>query len=466
MLQTADLIVRNATILTMDPDRRVITDGEIVIEGNRIRDIGKTAELTKKYRASKVIDGSERLVMPGFVNSHIHFYHHMHKGLAPENLGGWAWSNWVHSKVATILNAEDEISGGLSVLIETLKSGTTTVLEAGSYNPEAVIEGVAPLGMRVIVGRRVYDKVPPSASGQTALVQSTDACLKLNESLVSKYKNGLADGRVVPHVCIVGSGRCTDTLIVESKKLADRYQTLFNMHFARSVEEVQESVERTGRRPVENLHHLGALGSNVVLVHMLQVNDGEMKLLRENGANVVHCPSTALKLTYGLAKSGKFPEMLKAGVNVCLGSDASDCANYQDMLRVIYLAAVLFKDLRIDPNLMGAETALEMATIHGARALGMEKDIGSLEIGKKADLIVIDMTGPDWIPRYNPIQNLVYSASGSSVETVVIDGKIVMERREITTVDEERVLRMCQERSKGILHRSGVNGVNTRWRIV
>jgi cytosine/adenosine deaminase-related metal-dependent hydrolase len=199
---------------------------------------------------------------------------------------------------------------------------------------------------------------------------------------------------------------------------------------------------------------------------MLQVNDGEMKLLKENGANVVHCPSTALKLTYGLAKSGKFPEMLKAGVNVCLGSDASDCANYQDMLRVIYLAAVLFKDLRIDPNLMGAETALEMATIHGARALGMEKDIGSLEIGKKADLIVIDMTGPDWIPRYNPIQNLVYSASGSSVDTVVIDGKIVMERREIKTVDEERVLRTCQERSKGILHRSGVNGVNTRWNVV
>ncbi|MGH8612498.1 MAG: amidohydrolase family protein, partial [Gammaproteobacteria bacterium] len=203
MLQTADLIVRNATVLTMDPDRRVIMGGEVVIEKDRIKAIGKSEDLRKKYKAPKVIDGTERLVMPGFVNSHIHFYHHMHKGLAPENLGGWAWSNWVHSRIATILNAEDEISGGLSVLIETLKSGTTTVLEAGSYNPEAVIEGVADLGMRVIVGRRVYDKVPPSASGQTALVQATDTCLKLNESFVSKYKNGLAGGRVVPHVCIV-----------------------------------------------------------------------------------------------------------------------------------------------------------------------------------------------------------------------------------------------------------------------
>lgn len=466
MSQTADLIIRNATVLTVDPERRVILDGALVVDKDRIKDIGKTEELDKKYKASKIIEASEKLVMPGLINTHIHFYHHMHKGLSPENLDGWAWSNWVHGKIATILNAEDEISGGLSVLIETLKSGTTTVLEAGSYNPEAVIEGVADIGMRMIIGRRVFDKVPPAASGHRALVQDTDTCLKLNESFVSKYKNGLADGRVLPHVCIVGSGRCTDTLIVESKKMADRYGTLFNMHFARSVEEVQECVERTGRRLVENLHHLGALDRNVVLVHMLQVNDGEIKLLKENGANVVFCPSTALKLTYGISKSGRFPEMLKAGVNVCLGSDASDCANYQDMLRVMYLGAILFKDLRLDPNVMDAETAIEMATIHGARALGMEKDIGSLEIGKKADLIVVDMTGPDWIPRYNPIQNLIYSASGNSVETVIIDGKIVMELREIKTVDEERVLRKCQDLSKGVLRRSGVADINTRWKIV
>lgn len=465
-IETADLIIRNATILTVDPDRRVIMDGSVVIDKDRIKDIGKTEELNKKYQASKVVDGTEKLIMPGLVNAHIHFYHHMHKGLSPENLGGWSWSNWVHGKIATILRKEDEIWGALSVLIETLKSGTTTVLEAGSYNPDDVIENVTDIGMRIIVGRRVFDTVPPSASGHASLVQDTNTCLKLNEAFVSKYKAGLADGRVRPHVCLVGSARCTDALIVESKQMADQYGTVLNLHFARSSEEVDDSIERTGRRPIENLYHLGVLDRNVVLVHMIHVNDREITLLKERGANVVHCPSTALKLSYGLAASGRFPEMLNAGVNVCLGSDASDCANYQDMIRVMYLAAVLFKDLRLDPNAMGAETAIEMATIHGARALGMDKEIGSLEIGKKADLIVISMKGADWIPRYNPIQNLIYSASGSSVEMVVIDGKIVMEDREIKTVDEGAILSKCKDLSQGILQRSGVTSVHTRWKVV
>lgn len=466
MPETADLIVNNATVLTVDPERRVIEDGTIVIAKDRIKDIGKTAALAGKYTAPKVIDASERLVMPGLINSHIHFYHHMHKGLAPENLGGWGWSNWVHSKIAPKLTAEDEIAGGRGVLVETLRSGTTTVLEAGSYNPDEVIEAVADVGMRVIVGRRVFDKVLPTASAQAPLVQDTDACLRLNEEFVTKYKNGLADGRVVPHVCIVGSGRCSDTLISESKKMADRHGMLFNMHFARSAEEVQESLERTGRRPIENLQHLGVLDRNLVLVHMVFANEREMSMLSESGTNVVHCPGTGLKLVYGMWKSGSFPEMLQAGVNVCLGSDASDCCNYQDIVRVMYLAAVLFKDYRLDPNLMGAETAIEMATIRGARALGMEKEIGSLEIGKKADFIVVDMRGADWIPRYNPIQNLIYSASGNSVESVVIDGRIVMEKREIKTVDEEEILRSCKHSSAGIIERTGVTAFNTRWKVV
>lgn len=466
MPETADLIVHNATLLTVDPERRVIKDGTIVVAGDRIKDIGKTAELSGKYRAAKVIDASEKLVMPGLVNTHIHFYHHMHKGLAPENLGGWGWSNWVHSKIAPKLTAEDEIAGGRGVLIETLRSGTTTVLEAGSYNPDEVIEGIADIGMRVIVGRRVFDKVPPTASAQAPLVQDTDTCLRLNEAFVTKYKKGLADGRVVPHVCIVGSGRCSDVLIAESKKMADRHGTLFNMHFARSAEEVQESLERTGRRPIENLDYLGVLDKNLVLVHMVFVNEREMTMLSESGTNVVHCPGTGLKLVYGMWKNGGFPEMLKAGVNVCLGSDASDCCNYQDIVRVMYLAAVLFKDYRLDASMMGAETAIEMATIRGARAVGMEKEIGSLEVGKKADLIVVDMRGADWIPRYNPIQNLIYSASGSSVETVVIDGRIVMEGHEIKTVDEQAILESCKRSGAGILERTGVTGFNTHWKVV
>ncbi len=466
MKDKADIIIHDSMILTLDDNRRVFTKGAIVIEKDRIKDVGRSDEMLGRYDASKVINGINKLVMPGLVNSHLHFYHHMHKGLSPENLGPWPWSNWVHSKIATIITKEDEIWAGLAVLIETLKSGTTTVLEAGSYNPEAVIEGIAELGMRAIIGRRVFDKLSAVSEGHTALVQQTDDCLKLNESLVKKYIKGLADGRVKPHVNIVGSGRCTDRLIVESKKMADAYGVVLNLHYARSIEEVNETVQRTGKRPIENLEHLGVLGRNVVLVHMLHVNDSEIQMLKENKTNVVHCPSTALKLAYGLPTLGRFPEMLDAGVNVCLGSDASDCSNYQDMIRVMYLAAVLFKDIRGDTNVMGAERAIEMATVNGARALGTEKEIGSLEKGKKADIILVDMKGAEWIPLYNPIQNLVYSSSGSSVHTVIIDGRIIMENRQIKTLDEEKVLSKCQELSKRILEKSGVNPLHLlRWKV-
>ena len=463
MTENADIMIKSATILTVDDERNLISDGAIVIEKDRIKDIGKSNELTQKYHASKIIDGSDKLVMPGIVNAHIHFFHHMHKGLCPENAGGVGFANWHNRNIAPILTKEDEIGGGLAVLIETLKSGTTTILEDGCYNPDDVIEGIAEIGMRASIGRRIFDQV---VMGHSAMLQSTDECLKLNENFVRKYKDGLEGGRVTPHVSVLGMGRCTDRLLVESKKMADDYGVFLNFHRAAIIEEVVDNLAKTGRRPIEHLNHLGVLGSNVVLVHMLHVNDQEIQMLKEHGTNVAHCPSTALKLVYGLSAFGRFPEMLNAGVNVALGTDASDCANYQDMIRVMYLAAVLFKDYRYDPNVMGAETAIEMATINGARALGMEDEIGSLEKGKKADIVVVDMKGADWIPRYNPIQNLVYSSSGNSVQTVIIDGRIVMEDREIKTVDEEKVLAKCQELGKGILQRSGVNPINTRWKVV
>lgn len=200
---------------------------------------------------------------------------------------------------------------------------------------------------------------------------------------------------------------------------------------------------------------------------MIQVNDREIAMLKEHGAHVIHCPGTALKLAMGLATFGRFPEMLDRGVNVGLGTDAVDCANYHDMIRVMYLAAVAFKDFRFDGNVMGAETAIEMATINGARALGMEHEIGSLEKGKKADVIMLDMQTVDWIPLHNPIQNLVYSANGSSVQTVIVDGRIVMEDREIKTVDEGKILGECQRTSEEMLRRGEVNTLHTlRWKVV
>jgi 5-methylthioadenosine/S-adenosylhomocysteine deaminase len=202
-----------------------------------------------------------------------------------------------------------------------------------------------------------------------------------------------------------------------------------------------------------------------VLVHMVHVADREIRMLKETNSNVIHCPSTALKLNYELSSKGRFAEMLEHGVNVAIGSDASDCSNYADMIRTMYLAAVLPKDYRNDAGISCAEDAIEMATINGAKAIGMDKEIGSLEPGKKADVIVIDMRRPQWYPNFSEVQNLVYSASGDAVETVYVDGRLIMENRRVLTVNEGEIMDRCAVLGTEVLKRSGVQ-VPSKWPIL
>jgi cytosine/adenosine deaminase-related metal-dependent hydrolase len=460
--ETVDVLLAGGTVITVDTERRIYRDGAVAMRGNDIAAVGKRKDLESRFDAKVTRDCRNKLVMPGFVNSHLHFYHTMHRGLAPEGLGGWLWSNFVHGKVATILTPEDEIIGGLIVLMETLRSGTTTFLEAGSYNPAAVIEGVSRIGMRGLMGRRSFDQ---AILGHAMLLEDTDTCLRENEKFLKTYRDGYNGGLLKACVDVVGLGRCTDRLYIESKKMADEYGTTLNLHLAAMTEEVTDTRMKSGCRPVENIYRIGALGPNVVLVHMIHVVDREIRMLKETGTNVIHCPSTALKLNYELSSKGRFPEMMEHGVNVAIGSDAADCSNYADMIRTMYLAAALPKDYRNDADLSSAEQAIEMATINGAKAIGMDKEIGSLEPGKKADVIVINMRRPEWYPNYSEVQNLVYSASGDAVETVYVDGKLIMENRKLLTVNEDEIMDRCAILGDGILRRSGVK-VPGKWPIL
>ena len=462
MKEAADILLAGGTIITVDEKRRIYRDGAVALRGNTIAAVGKRADLVERFDARETRDCRRKLVMPGFVNSHLHFYHTMHRGLAPEHLGGWLWSNFVHGKVATILTPEDEIYGGLTVLLETLKCGTTTILEAGSYIPAAVIEGVSRIGMRGLMGRRSFDQ---AILGHAMLMEDTDTCLRENEKFLKTYRDGYNGGLIKACVDVVGLGRVTNRLYVESKKMADDYGTTLNLHLAAMTEEVTDTRMKTGYRPVENMYHIGALGPNVCMVHMIHVADREIRMLKETGTNVIHCPSTALKINYGLSSYGRFPEMMEHGVNVAIGSDASDCSNYADMIRTMYLAAVLPKDYRNDAGVSCAEQAIEMATINGAKAIGMDKEIGSLEPGKKADVIVIDMHRPEWYPNFSEVQNLVYSASGDAVETVYIDGKLIMDKRKVLTVNEDEVLERCAVLGEQVLRRAGVE-VPSKWPVL
>jgi 5-methylthioadenosine/S-adenosylhomocysteine deaminase len=250
MATKVDVLLSGGTVITVDAQRRIIRDGAVALRGTDIVAVGKREALERDYEARTVRDCRHKLIMPGLVNSHLHFYHTMHRGLAPEDAGGVLWSNYVHSKIATKLTAEDEIYGGLIILLETLKSGTTTFLEAGSYNPAAAIEGVSRIGMRGLMGRRSFDH---AILGHSMLMEDTDTCLRENLKFLKTYRDGYNGGLLKACVDIVGQGRCTDRLYLESKKMADDHGTILNLHLAAVAEEVTATRANTGYRPVEHL---------------------------------------------------------------------------------------------------------------------------------------------------------------------------------------------------------------------
>jgi len=457
--QVVDLVLSGGTAITVDAERRVIRDAGIVVQGENILFVGKSTEVSGRYTGKKTLDCTDKVIIPGLVNAHIHFSHHMSKSLIPDTLGPAVQSNFTHIQASPNLIADNEVWGSKALLIEMLKGGQTTFLEAGSYFPFEMLEaGLEEIGVKGFMGRRASDR---ESLGHSSLMEATDDILKLQEKLLKEF----GDQKLIrPCVCIVGLQRYTDRLVIESKKMADRYGVLLNLHESAWLDLVTECRKRNGRRPIEHLEKLGVLDKNTVLVHMLFVNQKEVDILAKHGTKVVHCPSAGVKLGYPFV-FGRFPEMLEAGIPVAIGSDSSDCSNYHDMVRVMNLAAVLYKGLRYDPEIMGAERAVEMATINGAKTLGLENEIGSLETGKKADIAIFQTNRFDWRPMFNEVQALVHSATGDSCETVFINGKMVLDKQKVLTVDEDEILAKLRSMERDMVARTRIP-ISSPWKFM
>lgn len=218
---------------------------------------------------------------------------------------------------------------------------------------------------------------------------------------------------------------------------------------------VELTMKRFGLRDIERLDKLGILGSDVLSAHMGWLSGKEFTILKEKGVNVAHCPSSSMHGAYGSISRGLIPEMVEAGINVAIGCDGTTCSNHLDMVRQMYLVATTHKEVRLSEKVMHPSKVIEMATLNGAKALLLDRQVGAIEIGKKADLVLFDLKRPEWTPvhRYNLLQNLVYSASGDSVDTVIVDGKILMENRKIKTIDEEAVIEGAQEKVADLLNK-------------
>lgn len=456
----ATLKIENARfIITVDPERRIIRDGSILVEGQRITQVGKAADL-HEVPADRIIDAREMVVTPGFVNGHMHIsYAHAVRGIFPDDLGREYLANVFRLQGA--MTEDEEYYTSLLAITELLKYGTTCFLEPGTTKYlDRCWQAYDQSGCRIVVGANVVD-LPNSLN---LPVTETSAAIDLMEQTIESYNNRL-DGRVKAWAMPFSAALVSPALLVAAKELADKYQTGLTIHHNNSVSFIEACLREHGQRPTQYLESLGVLGPNVTLAHCLGIDQSEVDCLARTGSRAVMCPTAAIKGGVGMTRSGLLPEMLAQGVTVGLGTDAGNNSNLLETLRSMYLAAVLYKDGRQDVKMVPAELALEMATIGGASALGLVDEIGSIEVGKKADLVLFDTRRPEWRALFNPVNSLVYNADGRSVHTVIIDGKVVVEDHRPVFADEWELIQKVQTIGEDLLARTGVL-YPSRWPVV
>ncbi|MDE3205739.1 MAG: amidohydrolase [Acidobacteriota bacterium] len=451
--EAVDVLIEHALVVTMDAERRVLRDGSVAVRGSEIVAVGPSDSLGGRFDAREVLDGRRFVVTPGLVNTHIHITGEpLTRGYVPddtpfeENV-----FEWLCPLYSVYTEEEERLSAQLAAA-EMLRSGTTSFLEAGTIRfVDAVVDGLVEIGIRGRIGRWVWD-LPPEPD---VYRQTTDEAIANLEQTLQDHRN-VAGGRIQAWSMVVGHTTCSDALWRAARDAADRYRTGLNFHMSPAATDPEGFLAQFGRRPIEHLSDLGVLGPDTVLVHCVHVDDHEVSLLAHHGCSVAHCPTTALKVAYGVTQIGKMPEMVAAGVNVSIGIDGNNASNYSDMMRATYLVAGLFKDARRDPTLFPAEQAYEMATLGGARAILSEDEIGSIEVGKKADLVLHDRDRPEWTPLLNVANQLVWSADGRGVHTVFVDGRRVVDDYRLTTLDEHDLYRRAQVAGEAIVARSGL----------
>jgi 5-methylthioadenosine/S-adenosylhomocysteine deaminase len=425
--EKADLLVSGGTFVTMDGERRVIEDGAMAVRGDAIVAVGKRAEVESRYQTARRIDASGKLVMPGLINGHTHAAMTLFRGIANDmNLQDWL-TKFIFPAEAGNVTENFVVAGTRLGVLEMIHGGTTTYVDM-YYFEEAVARETKAAGMRGVLGETVLDFPAPDN-------KTVSAALSYTENFLKRWKGDpLIRAAVAPHAIYTAS----EPTLRAAGGLARRYQAPIVIHVAETKKELDDSRDKNGASPVAYLDRIGLLGPDVIAAHCVWVDAGDIALLAKKNAGCVHNPSSNMMLASGVAPVGA---MLAAHVAVGLGTDGPAGSNNDlDMMEEMDLAAKLQKVTRLDPQALGARQAAEMATILGARAIHMENEIGSLEAGKKADFIILDLDAPHAVPLYDAYSQIVYALKASDVRTVVISGRTVMENRHALTLDEPAIL--------------------------
>ena len=447
----ADLIVLADTLLTMEPGRRPRSEMGIAVAGDRIVGIGSAAEVLAAYPGVRTLGGPGHLALPGLVNAHQHLTgDRLVRSMIPDDLeAGRSIFDWAVPVHAAHTGDDDELSATLS-LIEAACNGITFTVEAGTVaHPDRVLAGFDAVGVGGTLGSWGWDVAGEPWAGSVAEVLDRQRAV---QRLTADHP------RVDGWVTLVGHDLMSDELVVAASDLARRSGTGLTFHLSPSDSDPTSYLERTGKRPVVHLADLGALGPHVLIGHGVHIDDAEMTRLLETDTAIAYCPWAYLRLGQGVTRAGRHVEFIGRGGRVALGCDAENAGDAIDILGVAALTAGLAKDMVADPTLFGAHAALHHATLGAAEALGMSDEIGSIEVGKRADIVLVDTTGPEWVPLSDdPVLQLVWASDGRSVHHVVASGRVVVEDGEPTLVDRTPLAHAATERRDRLLRDAGLS---------
>jgi len=425
-----DVLIQGGTVLTMDGQRRVLDNGAVAIRGERIVEVGPAEALSGKYTAARTVDATGKLVMPGLINTHGHAAMVLFRGLADDQpLQDWLTKTIFPAEAKNV--NEDFVRRGVRLAcLEMILAGTTTFVDMYWFENAAADE-TAKAGLRGVLGQAVIDFPAPDN-------KTWPEMMKAAEAYVGKWKgHALVTPAIAPHAPYTVSLEH----LKEAHALATRLDVPYVIHVAETQDEVKTIATRWGISPVAYLDQAGVLDARMVAAHCVWVNDADIRALARRKVGVAHCPQSNMKLASGTAP---VPAMLAAGVTVGLGTDGAASNNDLDLLEEADTAAKLHKLIGMKADALPAKQAVEMATLGGARVIKRDKDLGSLDAGKLADLIVVRMDAPHQTPLYNVYSQLVYATKASDVETVMVQGRFLMEDRDVKTLDAASVLAGAQ----------------------
>ena len=444
-LPTVDFLIRDAHIVTMDDNHTILPKASIAIQDGKISAIISDGTVPD---ARQILDGSGKVAMPGLVNGHAHSAMALFRGIA-DDLPLSEWLNHHIFPAEAALVTPDFVRLGVSLAAcEMIRSGTTLFSDM-YYFQESTAEVIRAIGMKAVLAEAIVGFPTPRA-------KTPHESIRAIEAFIAKWKG---DPWITPGIAPHAIYTCSPDVLQAAAALSERSNLPLHIHLSETAEEVETSFKKNGCSPVAHLSALGVLSSRTTAAHCVHLSDADIELMAAAGAHVIHNPESNMKLASGIAPISKY---LRRGINVALGTDGAASNNNLDLFEEMRTAALLQKVATGDPTVMNAREVLRMATRGGAGALGLDQKTGSLQAGKSADIILVNMAQSHLLPLYNVESHLVYAAKGSDVTDVMVEGKLLMRNRTLTTIDEEKVLRDASEVGAAIARHSSSSGAGSK----